>query len=687
MASRQVLTTVSLFLRALVFMILIGTGMTTGSSGIPCSLTLGGYDENRFVPHDVEFSLADNGNTPRVLVRGLSVSTAQDGRAPVGWSSTTRMLSNMSTSFEALIDSSTPFLWLPDAVCDEFAQALGLIYNDTFALYIINNTQFDELLGATFSFTFSLSSFDNTDDFGDPLSVPGVVNITITSAAFAQILRYPFQDGAIGYGDPSVPYFPLRRTGSSNSTFIIGRSFLQEAYIITKYDSGVFSVHQAQSPEDPLTDLAIKRIDRPDNSPFPPPAGHRGDGLSTGQIVGIALGAGAIAIIAGLVTWLCCRRRKASKAPADQEKTGSLSSLRAEEPQTPIARLFSRIVRRRRSRNAQIHEAPGSASQPTEVGAEAGHAVYELPAPLGPMELDASHDDDSFNDDTLRTDDSQTITAYEAARRKLAKQLQGPVPPYSPPDDPANQPYPEKTMRDISPVVSHHATDNHPSAVSSPTTTCGNSNSFPGSLPSPLSQRGDGAMRIPDLPSPITAHDSSPTATNKSADDEEGSLHGNQSLQAPTNVSNPSNQSSSAQSDLTPSPVTMSARVQRTPIDASRVVYLGPLPENPSTYSRGLDSDGSQVPRSDDPGRVSCGTLGSNYTEMESQHLEGNTEQPHSSEQPPNEEGDHSTELRQEEASNPGSGASQRQGRVGSGSEFIHVPQLADRRYSWEDDR
>jgi hypothetical protein len=35
----------------------------------------------------------------------------------------------------ALIDSSTPYLWLPKSICEKFATALGLVYDDALNLY------------------------------------------------------------------------------------------------------------------------------------------------------------------------------------------------------------------------------------------------------------------------------------------------------------------------------------------------------------------------------------------------------------------------------------------------------------------------------------------------------------------------------------------------------------------------
>ncbi|KAI8239948.1 hypothetical protein K4K55_001344 [Colletotrichum sp. SAR 10_96] len=408
-----------------------------GTSGTPCSVTLGGYDSSRFVPHNTEFSLDPSDGLPHALVRGIEVTVGEGKAVPGGWDSRTQILSNMTTSFSAMIDSSTPYLWLPDAICDQFAAAFNLTYNNTFNLYTVTNEH-----------------HDNTDDFGHPLTVPGVVNITITAAAFAQVLRYPFMDEAIKYGDPAVPYFPLRRASNFTNTLIIGRSFLQEAYLITKYDSGVFSLHQAVFPEDAQTHLNISQIKQPDNSPYPgPPAQATIHGLSTAQMGGIAAGVVAACIIL-LVAWYCLRRRKraaCAAARAMEEGKDTASTIMMEPPRSPVAKMFSKMLGKKKAKRGSPQEVMGSTSQPIEVAADANHAVYELPAPIAPIELDGD-DGKSLHEPTgFGTMQTQTAGTYEAARRNIEIQLQGPVPAYSPPENPADFPPPEKSMPDLEP--------------------------------------------------------------------------------------------------------------------------------------------------------------------------------------------------------------------------------------------
>ncbi|KAF9881858.1 eukaryotic aspartyl protease [Colletotrichum karsti] len=666
-----------------------------GTSGTPCSITLGGYDASRFVPHNTEFSLDPSDGLPHALVRGIQVTADDDKPVPSGWDSRTRLLSNMSTSFSAMIDSSTPYLWLPDAICDEFAKAFNLTYNSTFDLYTVTNDQYAAFKAgsSSYSFTFSFTSHDNTDDFGRPLQVPGVVNITISAAAFAQVLRYPFMEGTIGYGDPAVPYFPLRRASNFTNTFIIGRSFLQEAYLITKYDSGVFSLHQALFPENPQAHLNVSEIKQPDNSPYPPPPSQGNiHGLSTAQMGGIVAGVVAACLIL-VIVWYCLRRRKraARKAAARAIEDGkdTASTIMPEPPKSPMAKIFSRILGRKKVRTRSPLEVMGSTSQPIEVAADTNHAVYELPAPNAPIELNG--DDKSVHEHfVFNTEERRDLDSYETARRKVEIQLQGPVPAYSPPENPADFPPPEKSVQDLEPVapyrlaeVNSSASASTPSSPTSPTsaTACDNLSSNQGSLPSPMSSpQGNWTNRMSDLPSPMTDEHTYPspsfTLSNYahtmprpvSMDSEIFSMNRSNSSSAPPSASLPL------------LPVSPGSTYQRTPVEPSNVVCVGPLPGNVSLLEpqvvAPLFSQGNtllQVPDLVTDRRLSTDTLGSNFTEFEEQ-LMAQQELTRQTSLPETQRRSRSAEP----------SFSRTQGRL-DGTEWIHVPQPAERRFSWEE--
>ncbi|KAF6822512.1 eukaryotic aspartyl protease family protein [Colletotrichum musicola] len=669
-----------------------------GTSGTPCSVTLGGYDSSRFVMHNNEFSLDPSDGLPHALVRGIEVTASEEKGVPGGWDSKTTVLSNMSTSFSAMIDSSTPYLWLPDAVCDEFAKAFNLTYNDTFNLYTLTNDQYAAFKAgsASYSFTFSFTSHDNTDDFGRPLQVPGVVNITISAAAFAQVLRYPFMDETIKYGDPAVPYFPLRRASNLTNTFIIGRSFLQEAYLITKYDSGVFSIHQAVFPED-SRQLNLTEIKQPDNSPYPsPPSQATTHGLTTAQMGGIAGGVIAACVVL-LAVWYCLRRRNKSCAATTrsiEEGKDTASTIMLEPPKSPMTKILDKILGKKKPKTHSPHEILGSTAQPVEVASDANHAVYELPVPVNPIELDGD-DGKSIHEHTeFATENTRTLDTYEAARRKVEIQLQGPVPAYTPPENPADFPPPEKSIPDMSPVATYRpvvdfessAVASPPSSTTSPSsqtspTTCDNASSNPGSMPSPMSSpQGNWTSRMSDLPSPMTDGHTYPSPTFSVGNYGRTAARPvsmNSEAFAPSR-SNSSNTPLSALPLLPVSPPPSTH--QRTPIDPSNVICVGPLPENVSLSEARpiapLCPQGRsllQVPEVLADRRLSTDTLGSNFTEFEEQ-LMAQQELTRQASLPEMQPRSHSAEP-------AGSWGRQRL----DGTEWIHIPQPAERRYSWEE--
>lgn len=650
---------------------------------------MGGYDKKRFAAHDNDFTLTRDTALPQAQVRGIQVS-APKGKTPENWDSDVRILSSMNESFEAVIDSSTPYLWLPQSVCDQFVSALELTWNKTLDAYEVDDDQFKTLRAdESFSFTFSLSSYDNNDDFGNPLDAPGVVNITLSSQAFAQTLKYPYHDEAIRYREPAKAYFPIKP--ASGDKFVLGRTFLQEAYLITKYDSTLFSVHQALFPEDHM-DTDIVAVEQPPNSAYPPP-GHsdeEGGKLSKRQMIGVIVGA-----ILGSVTALsvffffCIRRRKKARMTKmfpDEDAKDSASSICPETPKTPVARIFSKIIRRKRSKKADSAEHSGTDGNPAEVGADATHEVYEMPVPPSPVELDA--DTDSIISETeLGTGGDDNVSAYEAARRKMERRLQGPVPAYSPPSSDAVvlAGDGQNGDKDVSPVETYRPTD-RVSPASSPTEP--NSDSLPQSLPSPLSPRSaDWNTRFGDLPSPMTIQPPFPSPIYSNSAGPPRSV----SSRSQTYASSLSRSSSaSVPSPISATSTAHSGAIQRTPIDTSRVICLGPLPENvqlpssgltrPLAFRRSNPEVGNAVMRNPEA-QVSAETLGSNFTDMEEQLARGQN-----------------GSYERRDRGRGGSRSSQGDGsnnlasprsldRIDPGAELIHVPQLAERRYSWEEER
>lgn len=200
-----------------------------GSGGMPLSLTLGGYDENRFVAHDTLFSLNTSTKQPEVMITSIATSVSDAAKTPASWPAGSVALTSDGESTTALIDSSTPFLWLPSSICDRFAVAFNLTWNETFGLYVFpdDGDSLENFRAAPdLSVAFVLSSTGSIDDSAEPpADDPATVTITISANAFIQYAQAPFM--GLASGTPAVPYFPLRRVNDGGK-IIIGRTFLQE---------------------------------------------------------------------------------------------------------------------------------------------------------------------------------------------------------------------------------------------------------------------------------------------------------------------------------------------------------------------------------------------------------------------------------------------------------------------------
>ncbi|PBP17751.1 eukaryotic aspartyl protease [Diplocarpon rosae] len=413
-------------------------GYTAGAKyqqkGVVNSLTLGGYDSTRFVPHNISFNL-DAGKKLLTFIDSISISTSGGSN---NWTKPVELLSP-TDQVSATIDSSTPYLWLPPVVCDRFAQSLGLTYNDSLNLYTFdgNASQHDALAASELSFTFSLS---------DVSSTPSTVNITLPYAAFDLQLTYPaIPSTDFGDADATKYYFPLRKAVSI-AQYTIGRAFLQEAYLITDYERNTFSVHQAVHPTDSVGNTSIISILPPVGSTLSGTPTKQKSPLSAGAVAGIVVGAVAMLAILAIATLFLVRRRNQKDKPSSSssEKPFSLQS-----PPGGLA-LLSRAPNHVHAQ-PPIYEASGSSIYATEVSADATHERFELSANLGPAELEALPVESRSG-----TVDTAGLSAYEHARRRLEQQqvdAQG--------SSPGTLPI-EKSDADVAQVPHYRATDTDP---------------------------------------------------------------------------------------------------------------------------------------------------------------------------------------------------------------------------------
>ena len=118
----------------------------------------------------------------------------------------------LSDGVLALMDSTVPYLWLPQDVCNAFENAFGLIQDPISNLYLVNDTLHETLLKENASVIFQLANGVS----GGP-----AVNITLPYASFDLEAASPLVKS-------QSRYFPLQRANDDNS-ITLGRTFFQEA--------------------------------------------------------------------------------------------------------------------------------------------------------------------------------------------------------------------------------------------------------------------------------------------------------------------------------------------------------------------------------------------------------------------------------------------------------------------------
>lgn len=618
-----------------------------GAGGTPLSLTLGGYDEKRLRPHNTIFPLNSSTNELEVTIEKITTSVTDSKKAPTEWPAASVLLTNSSEKTGALIDSSTPFLWLPLAMCEKFQQAFNLTFNDTFGLYFFNDNDALERYRAAPDLTlnFSLSSAESV---GSSEGEPETITITLSANAFIQELRYPYPNVEGGPDATPMPYFPLKRQ-KDGGRVVIGRAFMQEAYLITNYETGTFSVHQAEFPDDPLA-TSIKAISADDKIPASSQSTSTGqNGLTKGQLAGVIVGACLGAVVVGVAIWWCLRKRKEgqeSRAGHENASHGNGSTMRSKPSfKAATAGLLSAMPKNTPwSRSRRDDTRPRSIESPYPYKSTSSYG-YDTPSPPLPVELGARRGWTTDVGAAPYGRNSEDTMGYEIARMGL-----DPVPmdlgcEYGPPPQEMEEPS-YNNSRDMNTTASAR-TRSPDLGLTTLFPATPSPDEFSESSHSPLSPYADSRS---EWMHDITQYPSSqPLVTNRFSTARSNSGHSTNSA-----VPNSALRSASSHGSLVP-PVTPPL-IQRQPIDASQqVVCLGPLPSHiprphhfpfpppppppPPPQDNSLDTP-LAPPRWN---RVSTAeTLGSNYTV-------------------------------EEEAN----------GRI-HGSDIVHIPHLPERRYSWE---
>jgi len=214
-------------------------------------------------------------------------------------------LANSTNAFYALIDSTVAYLYLPESICTAFEQAFGIIYNEYYDFYTVNETMHSNLLSMNKNVTFTL---------GQATTGGQTVDITLPYAAFDLELAFP-------YVANSTRYFPLKRANSSEQ-YTLGRTFLQEAYVAADYERRNFTVAPCVWEQNAASE--IRTIFSPDSGySFD---GKRKSGISGGAIAGIVIGVLAIIAILAAALWFMRRKKQQKKHAAVELEAKSMAA-------------------------------------------------------------------------------------------------------------------------------------------------------------------------------------------------------------------------------------------------------------------------------------------------------------------------------------------------------------------------
>ena len=347
------------------------------------SLTLGGYDTSRFVPNEVSFPFARA--QTRQLVVGLQSITYSDSK---------NEKSLLSEGILALVDSTVPYIWLPQTACEAFESAFGISWDPIHNLYTVDGATHNELVETNPSVGFQLVNSHS----GGPS-----VNITLPYASFDLNASYPLTRN-------ETRYFPLQRAPDANS-FTLGRTFLQEAYIIVDHEASTFSVSQSKFDANTPSNIVAIAANATSSSPAAPTlvktTANGSHGIGTGAIAGLAIAIAIVGIVVALGAFFCMRRRRRAKkrselpsdaTPPDDPTKGQDSQVRdssdyaqpkkpdfgvtvTEVPMTPLSEIDGREFL-----------SSGTPWKPTELpGEQIPRSELSTPEPFYRPELPSSH--------------------------------------------------------------------------------------------------------------------------------------------------------------------------------------------------------------------------------------------------------------------------------------------------------
>jgi hypothetical protein len=264
----------------------------------PSSLVIGGFDENRcnFSRTDqarFKFSRRqrpyDHFRIPNMQIQ----FNASDIPQPLNFSLQ-----------DVLIDTATPFIWLPSDIYNSIQESMGVISNTSFGVNFlpINNTNVNTWKGHQLKINFIIPSALSTSQ------APSI--ISADPADWWKKITPPFTDTGI-----SAKTVPIAMLPNNQTTPVLGLSFFTYACMLANYDDETFAITSQGLRYDGAT--KIKSIS--ENFAQKPPK-------ASSKILAIAISLSVLVVLViGLVGCLI-RKRTINK----QKQTGAEAQAQAQ---------------------------------------------------------------------------------------------------------------------------------------------------------------------------------------------------------------------------------------------------------------------------------------------------------------------------------------------------------------------
>ncbi|KAF1938618.1 hypothetical protein EJ02DRAFT_301409, partial [Clathrospora elynae] len=247
------------------------------------SLVFGGYDSNCFVYKTMTFPFgSDISMDFQVGIQTIAINKTQQ-----------HLLSAPIVSY---ISTLVPDIWLPFDACAAFQDAFHLSYSNDTETFYINSTQHAKNLVSNPIVSFHV---------GPEISGAWVV-INMPYWNFYLAANVADTNTIIGEGGFR---FPIRRA-AKDTQYVLGRAFLQSAYLTADYERNIFNLSQAIYPSSSTKEDIVPILPLGMSSQDPSVTAATPTRLNTTVIAGIAIGVAVTLASIAAIVFIFYRRKK-----------------------------------------------------------------------------------------------------------------------------------------------------------------------------------------------------------------------------------------------------------------------------------------------------------------------------------------------------------------------------------------